>query len=473
MSDLCFATATELLKLIRNRSVSVYEVVQAHVEQIEKLNPLVNAVVTFLPEEALAKAKKIDQLLAKGKPVGRLVGLPIAHKDSFATSGIKTTQGSPIFCHDIPDQDSLIIERLKKAGAITLGKTNLPEFGAGSQTYNEVFGETLNPYDLTKTCGGSSGGSAVALACGMQPIADGSDMGGSLRNPANYCNVVGLRPSPGRVPSWPSSTAWFPISVVGPMARTVADIALIMSAIAGPDHRSPISISESADIFQQPMQRDFSKSRIAWLGNLGQLPVEYSVMSILESQRSIFEDLSGDVIDACPDFSGADQIFKTWRAWKFSLDLGSLLVDHRHQMKETVIWNIEQGQRLLGTDLAEAEIKRTELYHRIRNFMIQFEFMILPVSQLPPFEIQTRYPTQINAEPMGTYIDWMKSCYYITVTGLPAISIPCGFTEDGLPVGVQIVGRHQDDFGLLQFAYAFEQATRFGEIRPPIANRSF
>ena len=473
MSDLCFATATELLKLIRNRSVSVYEVVQAHVEQIEKLNPLVNAVVTFLPEEALAKAKKIDQLLAKGKPVGRLVGLPIAHKDSFATSGIKTTQGSPIFCHDIPDQDSLIIERLKKAGAITLGKTNLPEFGAGSQTYNEVFGETLNPYDLTKTCGGSSGGSAVALACGMQPIADGSDMGGSLRNPANYCNVVGLRPSPGRIPSWPSSTAWFPISVVGPMARTVADIALIMSAIAGPDHRSPISISESADIFQQPMQRDFSKSRIAWLGNLGQLPVEYNVMSVLESQRSIFEDLSGDVIDACPDFSGADQIFKTWRAWKFSLDLGSLLVDHRHQMKETVIWNIEQGQRLLGTDLAEAEIKRTELYHRIRNFMIQFEFMILPVSQLPPFEIQTRYPTQINAEPMGTYIDWMKSCYYITVTGLPAISIPCGFTEDGLPVGVQIVGRHQDDFGLLQFAYAFEQATRFGEIRPPIANRSF
>ena len=470
MSDLCFATATELIELIRSRSVSVYEVVQAHIAQIETLNPLVNAVVTFLPEQALSRAKKVDQLLAKGKPVGRLSGLPIAHKDSFATVGIRTTQGSEIFRHDIPDHDSLIIERLKKAGVITLGKTNLPEFGAGSQTYNEIFGETLNPYDLTKTCGGSSGGSAVALACGMQPIADGSDMGGSLRNPASYCNVVGLRPSPGRIPSWPSSTAWFPISVVGPMARTVEDVALIMSAISGPDYRSPISISESADVFQQPIERDFRKSQIAWLGDLGELPVDPRVKSVLESNRSIFEDLSENVVNACPDFSDADLIFKTWRAWKFSLDLGPLLKNHRDQMKETIIWNIEQGQRLSATDLAEAEIKRTELYHRVRVFMQQFDFMILPVSQLPPFDIQIRSPIEINGEPMKTYIDWMKSCYYITVTGLPAISVPCGFTEDGLPVGVQIVGRHQNDFGLLQFAYAFQQANGFVKLRPPVVN---
>ncbi|MFH1092448.1 MAG: amidase family protein, partial [Pseudomonadota bacterium] len=241
-NEICFMRALELAEKIRNRDPSVREVMEAHLTRIGQVNPQVNAIVTLLPDEALRQARAADEALEKGAQPGPLFGLPIAHKDLALTKGIRTTLGSPIYKEFVPDQDQLIVERLKKAGAITIGKTNTPEFGAGSQTYNEVFGETLNPYDLTKTCGGSSGGAAVALACGMMPLADGSDMGGSLRNPPSFCNVVGLRPSPGRVPSWPTQAAWFPFSVEGPLARTVEDAALMLSVMAGPDPRSPISL---------------------------------------------------------------------------------------------------------------------------------------------------------------------------------------------------------------------------------------
>ena len=361
------------------------------------------------------------------------------------------------------------MERLKAAGAITIGKTNTPEFGAGSQTYNEVFGETLNPYDLTKTCGGSSGGAAVALACGMIPIADGGDFGGSLRNPASFCNVVGFRPSPGRVPSWPTEAAWFPLQVQGPMARTVEDVALILTAIAGPDRRSPIAMTEPADIFACPLERDFRGVQVAWSRDFGQLPVDPLVTDILAAGRPTFESLGCEIIDETPDFSDADEIFKTWRAWRFELNFHDLFETHREAIKETIIWNVQEGKKLTGPQLARAELKRTQLYHRVRQFMERCEVMIFPVSQVPPFSVQDRYVAEINGEKMQTYIDWMKSCYFISVTGLPAISVPCGFTPDGRPVGVQIVGRHHDDFGVLQLAFAFQQATEFWKERPSIA----
>lgn len=466
MSDLCFLTATELAQRIRVKEISAREVMAAHLAQIERLNPQVNAIVTFLPEQAMAQAMAADEALAHGQEVGPLHGLPIAHKDLVPTKGIRTTSGSPIYQDLIPDHDGLIVERLKQAGAITIGKTNTPEFGAGSQTYNPVFGATLNPYDLTKTCGGSSGGAAVALACGMQPLADGSDLGGSLRNPASFCNVVGMRPSPGRVPTWPNEDAWFPLSVQGPMARTVQDTALMLSVMAGPDRRSPIAIAEPGSRFAQPLERNFQGVRLAWSQNLGGLPVDPRITAVLEGQRHIFEELGCIVEAGEPDLTGADNIFKTWRAWRFALTLGDLLPAHRHQMKETVIWNIEAGLKLTGPQLAQAERQRTALYHRVRTFMEKYEFLILPVTQVPPFDVRQPYVTEINGAAMETYIDWMKSCYYITVTGHPAISVPCGFTPEGLPVGVQIVGRHQDDFGLLQLAYAFEQATGFWRQKP-------
>ena len=467
-TDICFMTATELAHRIRAKELSARAVMEAHLTQIERVNPKVNAIVTLLPERAMAGARAADAALACGAAVGPLHGLPIAHKDLFLTKGIRTTYGSRIYQDFVPDQDMLIVERMRAAGAITIGKTNTPEFGAGSQTFNEVFGATLNPYNLTKTCGGSSGGAAVALACGMVPLADGSDHGGSLRNPANFCNIVGFRTAPGRVPVYPACAVWFPFSVEGPMARTVQDVALFLSVLAGPDRRVPISIAEPGSTFLQPLARDFRGVRLAWNRNFGGLPVDPRVTATIDAQRHVFTALGCSIEDGSPDFSDADDIFKTWRSWYFELRYGELLKTHRHLMKDTVIWNIEAGQNITGPQLARIESQRTALYHRVREFMEPYEFMICPVNQAPPFDVTQRYITEINGVQMETYIDWMRSCYYITVIGLPAISVPCGFTPEGLPVGVQIVGRHQDELGVLQLAYAFEQATQFWQQRPPV-----
>ena len=462
-------TATELSRRLLARELSACEVMEAHLAQIERVNPTVNAIITLLPDRAMDGARAADEALARGDPIGPLHGLPIAHKDLFVTRGIRTTYGSPIYKDFVPGENMLIVDRVQQAGAITIGKTNTPEFGAGSQTFNEVFGETLNPYDLSKTCGGSSGGAAVALACGMLPLADGSDMGGSLRNPANFNNIVGFRTAPGRVPVYPSRTAWSPWSVEGPMARTVQDVALLLSVMAGFDARSPIAIDEPGSNFLAPLERDMRGVRVAWSSDLGGLPVERSVTNALEAQRHVFEALGCVVVEGAPDFRDADEIFKVWRAWSFAGSYADLLKSHRVQMKDTVIWNVEEGLLLTGQQLAIAEQKRSELYHRVRVFMEDHEFLICPVSQVPPFDVKTRYIEQIADVKMDTYIDWMKSCYFITVTGLPAISVPCGFTPEGLPVGVQIVGRHHDELGVLQLAYAFEQSTQFWKHRPPVA----
>jgi amidase len=467
-TDLCFMTATELAAHIRTRAVSVSEVMQAHLAQIERVNVKINAIVTLTAERALAEARAADAALARGDTTGPLFGLPIAHKDLVPTKGIRTTFGSPIYRDHVPDEDGLIIERLRQAGAITIGKTNTPEFGAGSQTFNQVFGATLNPYDLSKTCGGSSGGAAVALACGMVPIADGSDTGGSLRNPASFCNVVGLRPALGRVPKWPAPLAWEALSVQGPMARTVGDVALLLSVMAGPDPRSPIAIAEPGDRFHVPLDRDFHGARVAWSRDLGGLPIDRRVAAVAEAQRSTFIALGCVVEDGQPDFTDAREIFQVLRAQMFAARYGPLLREHRHQIKDTVIWNAEEGLKLTSPQIADAELKRTQLYHRVRRFMETYEFLVLPTVQVPPFDVDTPYITEINGVALPTYIDWMRTCSDITVTGLPAISVPAGFTPEGLPVGIQIVGRHQGELSVLQLAHAFEQTTGFGTRRPPV-----
>lgn len=466
--EICFLKATEMARRLRAREASAVEVMEAHLARIERANKEVNAIVTLLPERAMDGARAADEALGRGLPVGPLHGLPIAHKDLLPTKDVRTTFGSLVYRDFVPERDALLVERLRGAGAIAVGKTNTPEFGAGSQTFNEVFGETLNPYDTTKTCGGSSGGAAAALACGMLPLADGSDMGGSLRNPAAFCNVVGFRPSLGRVPAWPAVAAWFPLAVEGPMARTVEDAALMLGAIAGPDPRSPVSLPEPGSVFTRPPERDFDGVRVAWSRDLGGLPVDPRVTAVLDGQRGVFGSLGCIVENAEPDFTGADEVFKAWRAWYYELAFGELLEEHRDGLKDTVVQEIEAGRRLGGPRLAEAERERTALYHRMRTFMERYEFLILPVTQVPPFGVEQRYVTEINNVELGTYIDWMRSCYYVTATGLPAISVPCGFTLEGLPVGVQIVGRFRDDLGVLQLARAFEAATRFGECRPPV-----
>ena len=456
--SLCGLSAIELVRRIRAGDLSARDVVGAHLTQIERVNPDVNAIVTLVAEQAMDRARLADDAYANGDEVGPLHGLPIAHKDLQPTNGIRTTFGSPIYQDFVPAEDSLTVERLRHAGAICVGKTNTPEFGAGSQTFNPVFGATLNPHDRTKTCGGSSGGAAVALATHMLPIADGTDMGGSLRNPASFCGVVGLRPSPGRVPVWPSSTAWSTLSVDGPMARSVADLALMLSAIAGPDARSPIAIDEHGVRFAAPLERDFKGVRVAWWKDLGGVPVERRVRDAVNAQRTVFESLGCRVDEAEPDFGDFDAVFKTVRALAFLTGVAPRIAGHRDQVKDTIRWEIDRGEKLTAAEIAWAETKRTELYHRMRRFMERYDYFVLPTVQVLPFSVDQPYPTEIDGVAMDSYIDWMKSCYYISIVGNPAISVPCGFTTEGLPVGLQIVGRHRDDWGLLQLAHAFEGA---------------
>ena len=466
MTDLCFLPAKRLARLIHVRKVSATEVMRAFIAQVERTNPKVNAIVTFVPEQALKEAKALDR--RKG-PKPPLAGLPIAYKDLVDTKGIRTTRGSLVYQDNVPKEDALLVERLKAAGAITLGKTNTPEFGAGSNTFNRVFGATRNPYDLSRTAGGSSGGAAAAVACGMLPFADGSDLAASLRNPGNYCNVVGFRPTPGRVPSWPAANAWDTQPVLGPIARTVEDAAFLLSAMAGPDRRAPVSIAEPGAIFKRPLKRSFRKVRVAWTRDFGGLPVEPEVTAALEPQRKVLESLGCIVEDACPDFSGATEAFETLRAISFAQRYAPLLKARRALLKDTVIWNIEQGLALDGAKIARAEGLRTELFQRMRAFLEKYEFLAAPVNQLPPFPVDTEYPTEIAGVKLGNYLDWMKSCYYVTITSHPAISVPAGFTPGGLPVGLQIIGRYRDDFGVLQLAHAFESATQVWKRRPPLA----
>jgi amidase len=443
---------------LRTRDLSARDVMQAHLDRIAECNPRLNAIVTLDSERAMAAAQRADDSLTRGSEPGPLHGLPVAHKDLALTRGMRTTFGSPLYRDFVPDQDSLIVERLRAAGAIALGKTNTPEFGAGSQTFNPVFGATLNPYDETKTCGGSSGGAAVALAARMLPIADGSDMGGSLRNPASFCSVVGMRPSPGVVPSWPVADAWSTLSVDGPMARSVADVALMLRAIAGPDPRSPIS--STASFAGRPLERDVRGVRMAWWSSLGGAPVDPRIRRVVNEQRRVFEALGCAVDEAEPDFADFDAVFKTVRALAFLTAVAPRVGARRDEVKETIRWEIERGERLTPGDIASALTRRTELFHRMREFMARYEFFVLPTTQVPPFDVTQPYPTEIDGVPMKTYIDWMQSCYFISIVGNPAISVPCGFTEAGLPVGLQIVGRHNEDWLLLQIAHAFEAARR-------------
>ena len=469
MTEICFTPARKLAQMLKARKISATEVLKSFIAQIERVNPKVNAIVTFVPELALSAAKRFDSK-KKLPDRGPLAGLPIAYKDLIPTKGIRTTFGSRIFEKKLPDENHLIVERLSQAGAITLGKTNTPEFGAGSQTFNAVFGATRNPYDLSKTCGGSSGGAAVAVACGMLPFADGSDLAASLRNPGNYCNVVGFRPTPGRVPNWPAANAWDTLSVIGPMARTVSDAAFLLAVMAGPDSRAPTSIAEPGSLFQKDLRRKFSKVRIAWSRDLGGLPMDPRVTAVLEPQKKVFSSLGCIIEEAQPDFPGATEAFETLRALGFFHKVGPLLKDHRNKLKDTVIWNIEQGMKLTPEQIAKAETLRTALFQRMRAFLEKYEFLVCPVNQLPPFPVEVQWPREIAGAPMHNYLDWMKSCYYITITSHPAISVPAGFTEEGLPVGIQIVGRYRDDFGVLQLAHAFEQATETWKRRPPISN---
>ena len=455
--------------MLRGREISARELLDAHLDRIERLNPDVNAVVTLDAEGARAAADAADAALAAGEDVGPLHGLPVAHKDTHATGGMRTTWGSPLHTDTVPLRDELIVARYKAAGAVRVGKTNVPEFAAGSHTFNPVFGATHNPYRYGLSAGGSSGGAAAALAAGFVPLADGSDMGGSLRNPAGFCNVVGLRATPGRVPTWPTSMGWSQLSVQGPMGRTVADVALQMSVVAGADPRVPISLTDDPAGFAAPMPSSLGGLRVAWAPDLGgRVTVDPAITAVLASVGAVFEDLGASVEDASPDLSGADEVFGTLRAWIFDTNYSDLARRHPEKLKESIRWNAEMGAKLTGADLARTEVAHTTLYERMVGFFERYDVLLAPTTQVLPFPVELEYPTEIGGVPQDNYLEWMRSCTIISATGCPALSVPGGFTPDGLPVGLQIIGAPRADRRVLEVGHAFEQATQFGSRRPAL-----
>ena len=469
-TDLAWRDAVELAASIRAREVSAVELLEHHLERIARIDPAVNAIVTLDVDGARAQAAAADAALARGDDVGPLHGLPVAVKDLADTAGLRTTYGSPIYRDHVPAADALVVERLRAAGAVIVGKTNTPEFGAGSQTFNPVFGVTRNPYDLARTAGGSSGGAAAAVACGLAPLADASDLASSIRNPASFCNVVGLRPTPGRIPDRSAVDAWGTLPVLGPIARSVRDTALYLRAVAGPDPRDPRTLP--ADLrpdLEHALDTDVAGTHVAWSRDLGDLPVEPAVTAALEPARTVLAALGCTVVDAEPDLTIADEAFETLRAVAFVAAHAAHLAEHRDLVKDTVAWNVEQGLALRGPDVARAIALRTEAFHRMRAFLEEHDVLALPVAQVVPFPVEVEWPREVAGTPMPHYVAWLRSCSRITVVGCPAIALPGGFTPEGLPVGLQLVGRPGGEQALLRVAHAFEQATRHGLRRPPVA----
>ena len=470
MADIdVYSTAREMAAAVAAKEISARELLELHLGRIEQVNPAVNAVVSMDPERSRAEAAAADEATARGARLGPLHGLPHAFKDTHEVEAWTTTFGSPLRKDYVPKRDELIAERIRGAGAVVVGKTNVPEWAAGSHTFNPVFGTTRNPYDLSRSAGGSSGGAAAALAAGMVPLADGSDMGGSLRNPASFCNVVGLRPSVGRVPAWPTTNAWELTSVGGPMARNVEDLALLLSVIAGPSTRAPLSLETPGSAFAPPLAGDLRGLRVALSVDLGgAFEVDHEVASVVRAQADVLEDAGARVSDDHLDVTGAEAAFRTLRAWLFQHRFGLMLAKRPGAFKESLADNIRAGAGLTGADVAAAYQRLTSLAEKVRLFFDSFDVLVLPVSQVPPFDADEEYPAAINGREQATYLDWMRSAYLITVTGCPAISIPAGFTEEGWPVGIQIVAAPRRERRLLEVAHAFERLTRVGERRPDL-----
>jgi len=420
----------------------------------------------------LAQSRDHDAQLSRGEVMGPLHGLPHAVKDLAAVKGIRMTLGSPILKDFVPNADSIMVERLRKAGAIFIGKTNTPEFGLGSHTYNPVYGITRNAYDQSRSAGGSSGGAAVSLALRMLPVADGSDYGGSLRNPAGWNNVYGFRTSYGLVPP-DARDAWLPsMGVVGPMARNVADLAMLLGVQAGHDARAPLSIPGDGTRFQGRLEKNFTGKRIAWAGDFkGYLPFEPGVLDVCRSALKTFESMGCIVEEAQPDYS-IDAVWRAWlrlRAWQSG---GGLLAYYndpakRALMKPEAIFEVESGLKLTAFDITAASVVRTEWYQAVRQFFDKYDYFILPTAQLFPFDANIHWPQEIAGKKMETYHEWMKGVLPITMSGCPALAAPAGFNDEGLPIGIQIVGPNQADLSCLQLAYAYDTATAWATRRPP------
>ena len=456
MSDLIRHSARELVRLLKRREVSPLEAIDAALARIAKTEPAINALPTLCPERAKVYARRIAAGDGEPDHPAWLAGLPIAVKDLTDVDGVRTTYGSPIFADHVPMRSDILVERLEARGAIVLAKSNTPEFGAGAVTFNEVFGKTRNPWNTGRTPGGSSGGSAAALAAGQIWLATGSDLGGSLRIPAAFSGVVGLRPSPGRVARSARNLPFDTLSVDGPMGRTVGDVALMLDVMAGEHPEDPISLAEPATSFVAAVDAPVAPSRVGYSDDLGIAPVTPEVKAICRQAALRFAELGAAVDEARIDFRDAEPIFQVLRAARFAADKAELLALHRDKMKPEVVWNIEAGLKLTADDIGHAEIGRGRLYRRVARYFSTHDLLLCPATQLAPFDIDKRYIEAIEGRRFPTYIDWFAITYAITLTSLPALSIPCGVTADGLPVGLQIIGRPKGEAALLAAAHLAE-----------------
>jgi amidase len=468
-TDPTLASAVELRRRFRARRLSPLELMQATLARIDAVNPRVNAMVTLDRDGALREARRATAALRRGAALPPLHGLPVGIKDVTPTRGLRTTYGSTLFADHVPDQDALVVARLRAAGAIVVGKTNTPEFAFGPNTVNRVFGATRNPWNPALTAGGSSGGSAAALATGMCALAEGTDLGGSLRGPASFCGVVGFRTSPGLVPRWPSVLAWDTYSVEGPMARTVADVALMLSVMAGPDDRAPLSYAVDTRALARAARTPSVKGwRIAWSLDLGGLAqVDDEVASVVEEAVRVFRALGARVTAGAPDMSDVPEIVRLTRAALMVARHGDRVAKHRDALQEGLVENTEAGLALSPREIAEGELLRTRQWERARAFMAGHELLVTPTAAVPPFPVEHPHPLVVNGRPVGKAMARSFLTYAFSVLGLPAISIPCGMTRQGLPVGLQLVGRWRADGAVLNAAAAFEAARPWAPWRPP------
>jgi ureidomalonase len=475
-SDLVERDARELSGLVERREVSCVEVVTAHLEQIERLNPQVNAIIARRdPDVVLTEAAERDAQLARGERAGWLHGLPVAVKDLAEVAGLPWTAGSPVHRDRVGAVDELFVRRMKDAGAVVVGKTNTPELGFGSQTYNPVSGATRNPYDLSRTPGGSSGGAAAALALRMLPVADGSDYMGSLRNPAAFCNVWGMRPSTGRVPK-PGFVAQ--LGEAGPMGRSVADVAALLSVLAGPDPDHLLGRAEDPAVFAGPLDADVAGARVAWVGDLaGRLAFEPGVLDLGRAAADTLASLGCVVEEALPD-QDFDELWSTalvWRWWN-ALELEPLYADPatRALLKPEIVYEIEGGLRLSALDVTRALEGRQRWLDALAGFFTRYDFVLAPSAQVFPFDVGTPWPAEVGGRPMDTYHRWMETVAPWSLAGTPVLGMPAGFDARGLPTGVQLIGRPGADLDVLRLGRAYEQATRWvSRVRPALldANR--
>ena len=472
-AELVSLSACELSDQIRLKRVSCAEVMEAFLRQIDRFNPQVNAIVSLQDRDSLMhQAKERDEQLARGQYLGWMHGFPHAVKDLAATKGIRTSYGSPLL-DGVPEHDAIFVERLRRSGAILIGKTNAPEMGFGSQSYNPVFGTTRNAYDQTKCAGGSSGGAAVALALRMVPVADGSDFMGSLRNPAAFNNVFGFRPSWGRVPSGGDELFLGTISTEGPMGRSARDLAMLLSVMAGPDVRAPLSIDERADVFAGDLQRDFHGARIGWLGDFGgYLPFEAGILDLCKKALTSFESLGCRIDIARPDFP-PERLWETWLTLRHANSAGGLIDLYRDpakraKLKPEIQWEIAGGLTISAVDLQRASHARSDWYRALERSFEQFDYLAIPSAQVFPFDAEVHWPHEVAGRKMDTYHRWMEVVIGPSLAGLPALNVPVGFGTQGLPMGMQIIGRRHADLAVLQLAHAYEQVAHWHDTRPPL-----